>query len=1006
MRQKDALPDPREQSNPVAETAIESLASGDAAVNAEYFFNDYVYIGEYADTDLDFIQNISLDDAAIMWTAYAAPYRQYAAAGAEAADTAVDSDLLAADIGAGESTSAGSNANWWLVGGTLLGAGILAATLGGSDDSDDTPSRAHEAATDSPSQSNAENTDVAGQSNTDHSAANHVSSESNHHTAAQTTESQATATARTADLSAAGEEVANTAAIRFSEGLGSDAVLSNSDGLVALNGNLSADDSALQNYLSQGWISQLQITIGEKTYLADVDADSLTYRFQAQAADLAAAAGSPIRIEPVVSPVASLEGTQLADTYLLNHGLPAADASAVHISLQDSLNGSVIAGSPGSYTVAEGFSDTTLIGGSISGATTGDRVELSVNNQAYHAEVAADGTFSAAVRTTDLAADSDRQVEARLLDSNGNAVAEGAQHYALAAESSGSNGQISAQNELPYFINALHNGATAQGYLGDSSKWAGIGSGLNISYAFDGGSGIDRISGATLGNSLAFSNQQMADIKALLSKISEYANITFTEAADTGSADLAFYLDDLGSASLANSYGYAYTGGDVHFSSTLYGADDAFSKGDGPLTVLHETLHSLGFEHPFELGDNNSETLAEQENSTEFTLLSYNFADLAKTNDLRAFDLAALHYNYGVNASQRSGNDVYTFNAFNRGTADGGIYVWDGAGVDTFDASAAETGVTVNLTPGSWNYIGEKSQYLAATGSENVDYATLLGTSANSHIIDGWNTATNSANYVTGTQQAVYATGQSFIGYGTQIENLIGSAHNDTLTGNDADNQIEGGAGNDTLVGGAGNDSLIGGAGDDQMSGGLGNDAYYVDSSGDVVTEQAGEGVDTVYSTVDHTLGANLENLTLLGATDIRGTGNEGNNIITGNSGSNWLSGGLGNDTLTGGGGDDYFVFHDLLNSGTDTITDFSYGSDKLAFSDLLFDAADLNLDGFLAFGNEQANANTRLIYNSSEQSLAYDADGSGSGSAVTFANLALDEQTEAAKLISLVNQV
>lgn len=190
------------------------------------------------------------------------------------------------------------------------------------------------------------------------------------------------------------------------------------------------------------------------------------------------------------------------------------------------------------------------------------------------------------------------------------------------------------------------------------------------------------------------------------------------------------------------------------------------------------------------------------------------------------------------------------------------------------------------------------------------------------------------------------------------------------------------------------------------MSGGLGDDSYYVDSSGDVVAEQGDEGNDTVYSTVDHTLGANLENLTLLGATDIRGTGNDDNNIIIGNSGSNWLSGGLGNDTLTGGGGDDYFVFNDLLNGGIDTLTDFSYGSDKLAFSDLLFDSADINLDGFLAFNNEQVNANTRLIYNSSEQSLAYDADGSGSGSAVTFANLALDEQTEAAKLISLVNQV
>lgn len=106
---------------------------------------------------------------------------------------------------------------------------------------------------------------------------------------------------------------------------------------------------------------------------------------------------------------------------------------------------------------------------------------------------------------------------------------------------------------------------------------------------------------------------------------------------------------------------------------------------------------------------------------------------------------------------------------------------------------------------------------------------------------------------------------------------------------------MSGGAGNDTLYGGAEADNLIGGTGDDT----------YVIGQTNNITENTGEGTDTVQAEFSYTLGANLENLTLTGDADIDGTGNELNNVLTGNDGDNIFNGGLGNDTLDGGLGDD-----------------------------------------------------------------------------------------------------
>ena len=129
------------------------------------------------------------------------------------------------------------------------------------------------------------------------------------------------------------------------------------------------------------------------------------------------------------------------------------------------------------------------------------------------------------------------------------------------------------------------------------------------------------------------------------------------------------------------------------------------------------------------------------------------------------------------------------------------------------------------------------------------------------------------------------------------------------ITGTDYDDAFDGFAGDEIFSGGDGNDTLNGGSGNDSLDGGTGNDTYLVDSTSDTITENVGEGTDTVESSVTYTLGANLENLTLTGTGDIDGIGNALDNLIQGNSGNNILYGGAGNDTY-------------LVDSTSDTITE------------------------------------------------------------------------------------
>ncbi|WP_192843145.1 calcium-binding protein [Aureimonas sp. AU12] len=212
-------------------------------------------------------------------------------------------------------------------------------------------------------------------------------------------------------------------------------------------------------------------------------------------------------------------------------------------------------------------------------------------------------------------------------------------------------------------------------------------------------------------------------------------------------------------------------------------------------------------------------------------------------------------------------------------------------------------------------------------------------------------------NLATGLARGGEATGDTF----TSIENVTGSAYHDRLTGDAGVNvlnglagndTLDGGAGNDRLFGGIGNDRLIGGEGNDQlvgdtgtnddigkgggadtMLGGVGNDTYSVYQSGDIVIENADEGTgDIVLASVDYTLTANVENLTLFNMA-VSGTGNELANKITGSSGNNIINGKGGIDDLVGGGGSDTFVFDKADATSRDIVRDFISGDDKVGIS-------------------------------------------------------------------------
>ena len=449
-----------------------------------------------------------------------------------------------------------------------------------------------------------------------------------------------------------------------------------------------------------------------------------------------------------------------------------------------------------------------------------------------------------------------------------------------------------------------------------------------------------------------FNAAQKTFSKLALTYISSVLNLAFVEVNDPASVNTISF----GNNAQNSSAGYAF------YPSSSFVGNDVFLDKNTPgnlvpvdgqyaaLTLIHELGHSLGLEHPFP-GSSDAPYLTGSEDSSQWTVMSYTDDPAQYHLAYSPLDIAALQYLYGVSSTAKAGNDTYTLNASSAN------FIWDGAGVDSMDASALSQAVTLYLEPGYWGHIGSKAATITAAGQVTVNF-------------------------------------------GTVIENLIGGAGDDFLYGSAGANSISGGLGADTLNPGSGADVVNAGAGDDTINlsadgvwasgfaaaneslpGGAGtgqqvllegknrfidvldggegadtlqltegsdafflHDAYSLFNTGATLSSDARGMHSNARTTGIETLlagaGDDIIDLTSLNYTlgGIRVEGGAGNDILWGNVGADQLLGGEGNDilfggaganTLTGGAGADIFQYA-KGGSAHDSIGDFQMGSDKI----------------------------------------------------------------------------
>jgi len=246
-----------------------------------------------------------------------------------------------------------------------------------------------------------------------------------------------------------------------------------------------------------------------------------------------------------------------------------------------------------------------------------------------------------------------------------------------------------------------------------------------------------------------------------------------------------------------------------------------------------------------------------------------------------------------------------------------------GAGNDTLDGGAGNNLLTGGL--GNDTFVFRPGHFKADgfdTNKYTYTYTDSSGIKNDFDVITDFNTRANEQDIFTvlsgGRVEIVLArnwiaaSGNSNAGWVSLVSNgytVDLRAVKSPDTGSSGMYRIESVGVATTLIGSKFSDVLISGTGLDTLQGGVGDDTYVVNSLNDVVLEEAGQGTDTIRTSLTYSLLnlINVENLTLTGNAAVNATGNSLGNTLTGNDASNVLNGGLGADTMVGGRGNDVF---------------------------------------------------------------------------------------------------
>lgn len=317
---------------------------------------------------------------------------------------------------------------------------------------------------------------------------------------------------------------------------------------------------------------------------------------------------------------------------------------------------------------------------------------------------------------------------------------------------------------------------------------------------------------------LQFTEAQQQATRTALSQIEQFANVRFTEVADSppttdpvsgnrgGTLRFGNYYralaEQFGGAPGADDHppfcsstvapSFLPESGDIYFNvdlspiglpiSSCEPLDFFFSPNVGPGTAEYEALldvlaFSLGQGDPSDIfgpPDPQFPILPASTDTDSFTVQFNGVDDGSFLTGFQLYDVNFFQQAYGANTTFNTGDNVYSINTLTLGALTRET-IYDAGGTDTLSAvGSTNGGAIVDLRPGRFSAIGSIA-----------------------------------ANPLFGFE------GNISIAFGVDIENAIGSNNDDQIFGNELANRIIGGNGNDIIRGNGGDDFITGGAGAD-----------------------------------------------------------------------------------------------------------------------------------------------------------------------------------------------